>query len=67
LIALGLFSGAISALFAVSPQFAGKAAGFPWAEFGSLFAALAFGCVLWTWMATRIALRGSQLPALRNE
>ena len=67
LIVLGLLAGAISALFAVSPQLEGKGGGFPFLEFGVLFAALAIGCVLWTWLATRIALRGSQLPALRNE
>jgi ABC-type antimicrobial peptide transport system permease subunit len=67
LIVLGLLSGAISALFAVFPQLQGKTGGFPYVEFGLLFAALAIGCVLWTWLATRVALRGSQLPALRNE
>jgi ABC-type antimicrobial peptide transport system permease subunit len=67
LIVLGLVAGAVSALFAVSPQLQGKGGGFPFVEFGALFAALAVGCVLWTWIATRIALRGSQLPALRNE
>jgi ABC-type lipoprotein release transport system permease subunit len=67
LIVLGLLAGAGSALFAVLPQLQGKAGGFPYLEFGLLFAALAIGCVLWTWLAARIALRGSQLPALRNE
>jgi ABC-type antimicrobial peptide transport system permease subunit len=67
LIALGLLAGAISALFAVSPQLDSKGGGFPLMEFGLLFASLALGCVVWTWLATRVALRGSQLPALRNE
>jgi putative ABC transport system permease protein len=67
LIVLGLFSGAMSALFAVSPQIQGNFERFPFIEFGLLFAALAIGCVIWTWLATRLALRGSQLPALRNE
>lgn len=66
LIILGLLAGAISALFAVSPQL-DKTNGFPYVEFGGLFALLAIGCVLWTWIATRIALRGSQIPALRSE
>ena len=67
LIALGLLAGAISALFAVSPQLDSKGGGFPLMEFGLLFASLALGCVVWTWLATRVALRESQLPALRNE
>jgi len=67
LIALGLLVGAISALFAVSPQLDNKGGGFPLMEFGLLFASLALGCVVWTWLSTRVALRGSQLPALRNE
>src|SRR4030095_2313422 len=58
LIVLGLLAGAISALFAVSPQLQGKAGGFPFVEVGILFAALGIGCVLWTCVATRIALRG---------
>ena len=67
LIILGLLSGAVSAILAVLPQLQNQAGGFPFLGFGALFAALAAGCVLWTWLATRITLRGSQLPALRNE
>ncbi|MEQ1863009.1 MAG: ABC transporter permease, partial [Chthoniobacteraceae bacterium] len=67
LIVFGLGVGLASALLAVWPQLAGKAGGFPWREVGALAAALALGCVFWTWLATRLALRGSQLPALRSE
>lgn len=67
LIVLGLLIGTASALLGVWPQVAQKADGFPWREVGALLAALAVGCVFWTWLATRAALRGSQLPALRSE
>ena len=67
LIVLGLVIGTASALLGVWPQLAGKAAGFPWDEVLALIAGLAVGCVFWTWLATRAALRGSQLPALRSE
>jgi ABC-type lipoprotein release transport system permease subunit len=67
LIVLGLTIGAGSALVAVFPQLAGKAGGFPWREVALLLGTLALGCVFWTWLATRLALRGSQIPALRSE
>ncbi len=67
LIVLGLVIGTASALLGVWPQLAQKADGFPWQEMGMLLCALVIGCVFWTWLATRAALRGSQLPALRNE
>jgi hypothetical protein len=67
LIVLGLLIGTASALLGVWPQIARKADGFPWREVGALLAALTIGCVFWTWLATRLALRGSQLSALRSE
>jgi hypothetical protein len=67
LIALGLLIGIASAALAVLPQLIGKAGGFPVREFALLAAALGVGGISWTWLATRLALRGSLLPALRNE
>lgn len=67
LIVLGLVIGTGSALIAVFPQMIGRAGGFPWQEVAVLIAALALGCVFWVWLAMRLALRGSQIPALRNE
>ncbi len=67
LIVFGLGVGLSSALLAVWPQLSDRSGGFPWREVGVLAAALALGCVFWTWVATRLALRGSQLPALRSE
>lgn len=67
LIVLGLLIGTASALLGVWPQIAQKADGFPWREVGALLIGLTVGCVFWTWLATRAALRGSQLPALRSE
>lgn len=67
LILLGLVVGAASALLGVWPQLADKAGALPWSSVLGLMAALTVGCLFWTWLATRAALRGSQLPALRNE
>jgi len=67
LIVLGLVIGTASALLGVWPQLAQKAGGFPWQEVAALLVALTVGCIFWTWLATRAALRGSQLPALRSE
>lgn len=67
LIVLGLVIGTASALLGVWPQLAQKTGGFPWREMGLLLLGLVVGCVFWTWLAARAALRGSQLPALRNE
>jgi hypothetical protein len=36
-------------------------------ETAVLIAALTLGCVFWAWLATRLALRGSAVPALRAE
>jgi hypothetical protein len=67
LIVAALVIGAGSALVAVWPSLAEKAGGFPLREVALLLAGLALGCVFWTWIATRIALRGSGVNALRSE
>jgi ABC-type antimicrobial peptide transport system permease subunit len=67
LIFLGLLVGAASAFLGVWPQLAGSAGGFPWRPMLGLLLALTAGCIFWTWLATRLALRGSRLAALRSE
>jgi ABC-type lipoprotein release transport system permease subunit len=67
LIAAALLIGTAGALVAVWPNLSQKAAGFPLREMALLLAGLVIGCVFWTWLATRLALRGSAVPALRAE
>jgi ABC-type lipoprotein release transport system permease subunit len=67
LIVAALLIGTASALLAVWPNLAEKAGGFPLREVALLLLGLALGCVFWTWLATRIALRGSGVAALRSE
>ncbi len=67
LIAAALVIGTVSALVGVWPNLAEKAGGFPLREVGLLLLGLTFGCLFWTWLATRLALRGSGVAALRAE
>jgi len=67
LIAAALLIGTASALVGVWPNLAEKAGGFPAREVALLLAGLALGCLFWTWLATRLALRGSGVAALRAE
>jgi len=59
--------GAISALTAVWPRLSAQAAHFPWRGILTLLAGMALLGAFWAWLATRIALRGSHLAALRTE
>ncbi len=67
LIGAALLIGTVSALVAVWPNLAGKNGGFPVREMVLLLAGLALGCIFWTLLATRLALRGSGVAALRSE
>jgi len=67
LIIFGLFVGVASALVAVWPHLQQRASGFPMEEMGILLGALALGALFWTWLATRLALRGDHIEALRSE
>jgi putative ABC transport system permease protein len=67
LIIFALGIGAISALVAVWPNLAGKAGGFPWQQSSLLLGGMALLGAFWTWLATRVSLRGSLLGALRDE
>jgi hypothetical protein len=67
LIACGLLIGTVSALVAVWPGLRERAGGFPYVEMGALVGGLVVGCLFWAWLATRVALRGSGVAALRSE
>jgi hypothetical protein len=67
LIVAALVIGTVSALVGVWPNLVQKAGGFPLREIALLLAGLALGCVFWTWLATRLALRDSGVEALRAE
>jgi len=67
LIVAALVIGTVSALVGVWPNLVQKAGGFPLREMALLLAGLALGCVFWTWLATRLALRDSGVEALRAE
>ena len=67
LIASALVIGTASAFLAVWPNLAEKSGGFPFREMAALLAGLALGCVFWTWIATRLALRASGIASLRSE
>jgi ABC-type antimicrobial peptide transport system permease subunit len=67
LIVVALGIGAVSALTAVWPRLSAQAAHFPWRGILTLLAGMALLGAFWAWLATRLALRRSQLPALRTE
>jgi hypothetical protein len=63
----GLGLGVVAAIVAVLPAVLSPSAQLPYASLGlTLFAVLVNG-IFWTWAATRFALRGNLLAALRNE
>ena len=67
LILLGIVAGVVSALIAVWPGLRERAGGFPWRSMGVLILAILIGSLFWTWLASRIALRGAGVDALRTE
>ncbi len=67
LIAGALGIGAISALTAVWPRLAAQSSHFPWRGILTLIAGMALVGAVCAWLATRLALRHSQLGALRTE
>ncbi|MCW5559535.1 MAG: ABC transporter permease, partial [Verrucomicrobiae bacterium] len=66
LLAAGLALGVVAALLAVLPSVLRPGLGIPWASLGLTFAVVALNGVLWTWLATRGALRGNLLSGLRE-
>jgi ABC-type lipoprotein release transport system permease subunit len=67
LIVCGLMVGTVSAVIGVWPGLRERAGGFPFLEMGVLWVGLAVGSLFWAWLATRLALRGSGVAALRSE
>jgi ABC-type antimicrobial peptide transport system permease subunit len=67
LLAMGLGVGVLAAIVAVFPAVSSPGAGVPYGLLAALVAALWLAGFAWVWGATTLALRGSLLPALRNE
>jgi len=67
LLALGLALGIAAAVVAVLPALLSPAAQLPYASLAVTLGAVLTNGALWTWVATRAALRGDLLAALRNE
>jgi putative ABC transport system permease protein len=67
LLALGLGIGIISAAVAVLPSILSPAMHLPWRSLSLTLGAVLVNGLIWTWLATRYALRGNLLAALRNE
>jgi ABC-type antimicrobial peptide transport system permease subunit len=67
LLVLGLAAGIVPALVAVAPAVRTAGAAFPYLSLGLTLAAVAVTGLAWTWLATRLALCGPLLAALRNE
>ncbi len=67
LLVAGLVIGIIAAGIAVLPALLSPAAQLPLLSLGVTLAAVLLNGALWTWAATRYAVRGDLLVALRNE
>lgn len=67
LLALGLGLGVAAAALAVLPALTVPGRPMPLGSLGITLAAVALNGISWTWIATRWALRGDPLDALRNE
>jgi putative ABC transport system permease protein len=67
LLVLGLLVGMVAALLAVLPALKAPGAQLHVAALVWTLAGVFLSGMLWTWLATRMALRGELLPALRNE
>lgn len=67
LLIAGLGIGVVSAGVTVLPTLLSPAANVPYVSLVITLAAVLASGALWTWVATRIALRGRMLDALRNE
>jgi len=63
----GLLLGIVAALIAILPSLSSPAARVPYLSLAVTLAVVFANGLLWTWAATRFALRGNLLAALRNE
>ena len=67
LLLLGLVCGVMAGFVAVLPALRSPGADIPYVSLMITLLAILFNGALWTWLATRLALRGPLLAALRNE
>jgi len=67
LLAMGLACGVVSAGLAVAPVIAKAGSPVPFLSLAGTLLAVGAGGLLWTYLASRVALRGPLLAALRNE
>jgi putative ABC transport system permease protein len=67
LLSLGLVAGILAASIAVLPAVLAPGAELPWRSLAFTLAGVLGSGILWTWLATRVAVRGRLLAALRNE
>ena len=67
LLLIGLAVGIVAAGVAVLPALLSPGADVPYASLTLTLAAVLISGVVWTWLATALALRGGLLDALRNE
>jgi hypothetical protein len=67
LLGLGLCVGLVAAAIGVWPALLSPGAQIPYWSLALTLAAVLLNGLLWTWVATRFALRGKLLDALRNE
>ena len=65
LLVLGLLVGTVAALVAVLPALVTPGAGVPWASLSLTLLGVLLNGALWTWLATRRALRGLLVDSLR--
>jgi ABC-type lipoprotein release transport system permease subunit len=67
LLIVGLGVGLLSAAVAVLPALLTPGTDLPYRSLGATVGAVFLSGLAWTWLATRLALRGELLTALRNE
>ena len=67
LLALGLVLGKVAALVAITPSLLGANARFPFISVAVILVTILASGLFWTWLATKAALRGNLLAALRDE
>jgi putative ABC transport system permease protein len=67
LLLLGLGLGLVTAVIAILPAVLSPGGEIPWRSLPLTLAGVLLNGLVWTWLATRVALRGELLAALRNE
>jgi len=67
LLLMGELFGTITGLIAVLPSLASSGSGIPYTSLSVTMIAVFLSGLIWTWLATKLALRSELLLALRNE